>query len=196
MGGTTSSYTYSPTPVGWGNGEQALKCPKSFPGGALNYVSGPCTIFFPYKVGHLLSPETQFKRTWSKFAHFHVTTPSIPQPRPHRRRFCVADGAPGRRLPVARRPATQEGAGAAGEPGAGWPTANWPVLGVSKNVGVSKNMGVSKSLGVENGPPRPLRPFWHPPPPLVAGEGLPGRLGAGPWGRGPGRDPIVVKIYL
>lgn len=135
MGGTTSSYTYSPTPVGWGNGEQALMCPKRVPGGALNYVSGPCTIFFPYKVGHLLSPETQFKRTWSKFAQFHVTWPPIPQPRPHRRRCCVTDGAPGRR-PVG-----------SGRPGRALPkphqlvsfgcvekrpTANWSDLGVSK----------------------------------------------------------------
>jgi hypothetical protein len=52
---------YSPTPVGGGNGQQALKSPKSFPGDALNYVSDPCTIFFPYKVGHPVSPVTQFK---------------------------------------------------------------------------------------------------------------------------------------
>jgi hypothetical protein len=50
-------------------------------------------FFSPYKVGRLLSPETQFKRTWSKSAHFHVTEPP---PRPHRRRF-VALGRPGRR---------------------------------------------------------------------------------------------------
>ena len=93
---------YSPTPVGWGNGEQALMCPKRVPGGALNYVSGPCRVFVPYKVGRLLSPETQFKRTWSRFAQFHVTWPPIPQPRPHRRRCCVTDGAPGRR--PGRRP--------------------------------------------------------------------------------------------
>jgi hypothetical protein len=42
---------YSPTPIGWGNGEQALKCPKDFPGGALNYVSGPCRFFFPIQSG-------------------------------------------------------------------------------------------------------------------------------------------------
>jgi hypothetical protein len=52
---------YSPTPVGGGNGQQALKSPKSFPGDALNYVSDPCTMFFPYKVGHPVSPVTQFK---------------------------------------------------------------------------------------------------------------------------------------
>jgi hypothetical protein len=52
---------YSPTPIGWGNGQQALKCTKDFPGDAVNYVRGPCTIFFPYKVGHPVSPVTQFK---------------------------------------------------------------------------------------------------------------------------------------
>jgi hypothetical protein len=31
---------YSPTPVGWGNAEQALKCPEKFRGGALNYSPG------------------------------------------------------------------------------------------------------------------------------------------------------------
>ena len=49
---------------------------------------------------------------------------------------------------------------------------------------------------VETGPPRPRRPFWHPPPPLVAGEGLPGRLETGPRGSGAGSGPRVVKIYL
>jgi hypothetical protein len=52
---------YSPTPVGWGNGQQALKSPKNLPGDTLNYVTDPCTIVFPYKVGHPLSPVTQFK---------------------------------------------------------------------------------------------------------------------------------------
>src|SRR5690242_8242652 len=59
------------------------------------------------------------------------------------------------------------------------PTANWSVLGVSKSLGVSKTG--PRALG---GPT-----YWHPPPPLPAGEGLPGRLGAG-------SEPLVVKIYL
>jgi hypothetical protein len=110
--------------------------PKSFPGGALNYVSGPCRFFVPYKVGHLLSPETHFKRTWSKFAHFHVTWPPIPQPRPHRRRFCVADGAPGRRLVGSGRPGRAPpkphqlvSFGCVEK----WAPVNWRDLGVSKN---------------------------------------------------------------
>ena len=127
MGGTTSSYTYSPTPFGWGNGEQALKCTKRFPGGALNYVSGPCTIFFPYKVGRPLRPVTHFKRTWSKSAHFHVTAHSIPRCRPHRGRSCAGDGASGRYLTVARPPETHKDAGAAGGRGSRGPTANWRV---------------------------------------------------------------------
>ena len=128
LGPMTSCLTiYSPTSLGWGNGEQALKCPKNFPGGALNYVSGACTIFFPYKVGHLFGPETQFKRTWSKFDHFHVTTHSIRQRRPHRRHFAVADGSSGRRLAVVRCPEKQEDAGAGLERVENWPTANWRV---------------------------------------------------------------------
>lgn len=75
--------TYSPTPFGWGNGEQAVKCPESFLGGVLNYVGGPCTAFFPYKVGRPLRPVLHFKRTWSKFAQFHVTVHSLPPSRPH-----------------------------------------------------------------------------------------------------------------
>lgn len=116
MGGTTSSYTYSPTPFGWGNGEQALKSPEDFPGGALNYVSGLCATFFPYKVGHLLRPVTHFKRTWSKFTHFHVAAYSIPQFRPpsapfvHLRRLAREASHGPYRMPT-----------------------NWSVLGVSKN---------------------------------------------------------------
>jgi hypothetical protein len=100
---------YSPTPFGWGNGEQALKSPEDFPGGALNYVSGLCATFFPYKVGHLLRPVTHFKRTWSKFAHFHVAAYSIPQFRPHRGRSCTHGGSPGRRPtgPTGRQPTGQ-----------------------------------------------------------------------------------------
>ena len=205
MGGTTSSYTYSPTPFGWGNGEQALKCTKTFPGGALNYASGPCTTFFPYKVGRPLRPVTHFKRTWSKFAHFHVTAHSIPQFRPHRGRSCAGDGASGWRLTVARPPETHKGAGAAGGRGGRGAHRELASLGVSKNgppptgeIWVCrKRFGcVEKFDGVETGPPRPRRPFWHPPPPPVAGEGLLGRPGTGPWGSGAGSGPLVVKIYL
>jgi hypothetical protein len=120
---------YSPTPFGWGNGEQALKSPEDFPGGAPNYVSGLCATFFPYKVGHLLRPVTHFKRTWSKFAHFHVTAYSIPQFRPHRRRSCTHGGSPGRRPTGPGRP------GPRGLPEANqlvsfggvekWPAVNW-----------------------------------------------------------------------
>ena len=63
---------YSPTPLGWENGGQPLECIKNFPGDPLNYVSGPCTIFFPYKVGHRFGPEVDIERTWSKFGPFHV----------------------------------------------------------------------------------------------------------------------------
>ncbi|KAJ5465358.1 hypothetical protein N7458_001044 [Penicillium daleae] len=42
---------YSPTPFGWGNAQQALKCTEIFPGALLNYG------------------------TWWKFGRFHVTTP-------------------------------------------------------------------------------------------------------------------------
>ena len=132
MGGTTSSYTYSPTPFGWGTGEQALKSPENFPGGALNYVSGPCTIFFPYKVGHLLRPVTHFKRTWSKFTHSHVTTHSIPQFRPHHGCSWAGDGASERCLTVAGSPETHEGAGARGPGGRGGAHRELASLGVSK----------------------------------------------------------------
>jgi hypothetical protein len=42
---------YSPTPLGWENGGQPLECTKNFPGDPLNYVSGPCTMFFPIQSG-------------------------------------------------------------------------------------------------------------------------------------------------
>lgn len=61
---------YSPPPFGWGNARQALKCTKTFPGALLNYVSGPCTGFFPYKVGHLFGPETPFKGLGGNSADF------------------------------------------------------------------------------------------------------------------------------
>ena len=64
---------YSPTPLGWENGGQPLKCTESFPGDPLNYASGPCMIFSPYKVGHPFSPEVYIERTWSKYGPFHVT---------------------------------------------------------------------------------------------------------------------------
>jgi hypothetical protein len=181
VGGTTSSYTYSPTPFGWGNGEQALKSPENFPGGALNYVSGPCTIFFPYKVGHLLRPVTHFKRTWSKFTHFHVTTHSIPQFRPHHGCSCAADGASGRCLSVAGPPDTHEGAGAGGahrEPAS---------LGVSKKAhrelvsfGCVEKFGCGEKFGcVENRPPRPRRPYLLAPAPAPARRGGPSRTSGG-----------------
>jgi len=148
VGGTTSSYTYSPTPFGWGNGEQALKSPKDFPGGALNYVSGPCTIFFPYKVGHLLRPVTPFKRTWSKFPHFHVTTHSTPQPRPPRRDSGAGADVPGRRFTVARCPATQEGRRGRGGPGSRGAHRQLASLGVSKKFGCVEKVWVCRKLCV------------------------------------------------
>ena len=42
---------YSPAPLGRENGGQPLKCTESFPGDPLNYVSGPCAIFFPMQSG-------------------------------------------------------------------------------------------------------------------------------------------------
>jgi hypothetical protein len=191
VGGTTSSYTYSPTPFGWGNGEQALKSPENFPGGALNYVSGPCTIFFPYKVGHLLRPVTHFKRTWSKFTHSHVTTHSIPRFRPHHGCSWAGDGASERCLTVAGSPETHEGAGARGPGGRGGPprtgkfgcvekrpTANWSVLGVSKSLGASKTG--PRALGGPTGTrPRPCPP---------------GRAFQDVWG--PGRNPSSSKYIF
>jgi hypothetical protein len=61
---------YSPTPFGWGNAQQASKCTESFPGALLNYVSGPCTGFCPYKVGHLFGPETPFRGLGGNSADF------------------------------------------------------------------------------------------------------------------------------
>jgi hypothetical protein len=63
---------YSPAPLGRENGGQPLKCTESFPGDPLNYVSGPCAIFFPHKVGHRFGPEVYIERTWSKFGPFRV----------------------------------------------------------------------------------------------------------------------------
>ena len=63
---------YSPAPLGRENGGQPLKCTESFPGDPLNYVSGPCAIFFPHKVGHRFGPEVYIERTWSEFGPFHV----------------------------------------------------------------------------------------------------------------------------
>jgi len=93
-GGTTSSYTYSPTPLGRENGGQPLKCTKRFPGDPLNYVSGPCTIFFPYKVGHRFGPEVDIERTWSKFGLFHVTCPPTHCPPRQRARLAIAPASP------------------------------------------------------------------------------------------------------
>jgi len=93
-GGTTSSYTYSPTPLGRENGGQPLKCTESFPGDPLNYVSGPCTIFFPYKVGHRFGPEGYIERTWSEFGPFHVTCPPTHCPPRQHARLAIAPASP------------------------------------------------------------------------------------------------------
>ena len=121
---------YSPAPLGRENGGQPLKCTKRFPGDPLNYVSGPCTIFFPYKVGHLLGPEVYIERTWSKFGPFHVTLPPNPLPtppaRPPRHRPCaprLPSGGPGRPVGAGGRRRAQAGAGRPPGPA---PTANWP----------------------------------------------------------------------
>jgi hypothetical protein len=42
---------YSPTPLGPEKAQQALKSPKTFPGDAVYYVRGTCTVSFPYQVG-------------------------------------------------------------------------------------------------------------------------------------------------
>jgi hypothetical protein len=106
---------YSPTPVGWGNAEQALKCPEKFRGGALNYVSGPCTIFSPYQVGHPFGPETQCNGHSQNSPIF-----TWPPTQSRRHALVVAGGA----LPTDRLGGVPQGGG--------WPTANWPDLGVSR----------------------------------------------------------------
>jgi hypothetical protein len=63
---------YSPTPLGWENGGQPLKCTEDFPGDPVNYVSGPCTIFSPYEVGRLFGPEVCIERTWSKIRPIYL----------------------------------------------------------------------------------------------------------------------------
>ena len=64
---------YSPTPLGGGNGGHPVKCTKSCPGGPLNHVGGPCTTFYPYKVGHRFGPKVYLERTWSPFGPSHAT---------------------------------------------------------------------------------------------------------------------------
>ena len=71
---------YSPTPLGWENGGQSLRCTEDFPGDPLNYVSGPCTIFSPYKVGRLFGPEVYIERTWSKFGPFTWSDLGVSRP--------------------------------------------------------------------------------------------------------------------
>jgi hypothetical protein len=71
---------YSPTPLGWENGGQPLKWTEDFPGDPLNYVSGPCTIFSPYKVGRLFGPEVDIERTWSKFGPFTWSDLGVSRP--------------------------------------------------------------------------------------------------------------------